>query len=142
MDQDAVQLMIAQDRKEWVLLADLLDSHVDQPLHKSGPPWNSRDVYAHLARWLEHSNADMEAYPSLSIVSFTPAQVEDLNARWQREDSSLGQSEARLKAALALERRLAIIAAIPLDRWDEQLTRIAHFDGADHFAIHRSYISG
>ncbi len=44
-------------------------------------------------------------------------------------------------AFAAFERRLSIIAATPVEKWDEQFSRIAHYDGADHFTLHLSYIS-
>lgn len=74
-------------------------------------------------------------------MSLTPAQIEDLNATWQHEDNSLSLTEARLRATLAFERRVDIIGAIPDERWDGQLAGIVRYDGADHFALHRSYLS-
>jgi hypothetical protein len=33
-----------------------------------------------------------------------------------------------------------MIKAIPVDRWDEELETIARYNGAEHYAGHRSYI--
>ncbi len=90
MDQDAIQLMLSHDKSEWSNLTAFLDQHQNEPLHKNGPAWNSRDIYSHLARWLDHSNSDMERYPSSVIASFAPEEIEAMNAKWQQEYSSLG----------------------------------------------------
>ncbi len=141
MDQDSIQKMLSRDKSEWSSLTAFLDAHPSEPLHKDGPAWNSRDIYSHLARWLDHSNSDMERYPSSSIASFAPEEIETMNARWQREDSSLAFNEARSMAFAAFERRLSIITATPIEKWDEQFSRIVHYDGADHVTLHLSYIS-
>jgi len=119
MDKETVAQMISQDRTEWSLLTAVLDAHPDEILHESqAPPWTSRDVYAHLARWLVQSNKDMEAYCAGRGVSPPVGDADEVNSR-----------------------RLAIIASIPIDRWDKELERIAHYDGAEHLAAHRRYIS-
>ena len=48
--------------------------------------------------------------------------------------------EAGKRASEAFQQRLQIIQSIPLARWDEELEKIAHWDGAEHFMAHRSYI--
>jgi len=48
--------------------------------------------------------------------------------------------EARNRAYEVFNRRLAIIASIPRDRWDEVLEKIASYDGAEHLAAHRKFI--
>ncbi|XUW99695.1 MAG: hypothetical protein TUN42_07325 [Dehalogenimonas sp.] len=60
MNIETITEMIRMDRAEWQSLTELLDEHPHANLHKSGPPWTSRDVYAHLARWISYSNKDME----------------------------------------------------------------------------------
>src|SRR3972149_4319178 len=132
MDKETVAQMISQDRTEWSLLTAVLDAHPDEILHESqAPPWTSRDVYAHLARWLVQSNKDMEAYCAGRGVSPPVGDADEVNSRWQQEDSILSLTEARKRACEAFDRRLAIIASIPIDRWDKELERIAPYDGAE-----------
>ena len=137
MDTEAVVAMLRKDRAEWEALAAVLDAHPDESLHDPGsPPWTSRDVYAHLARWIEHSTAALEAW----LVGRTHPPIEgtddEINARWQQEDSGLSFEEAREWAWKAFEGRLRAIMAVPVERWDKVLEAIAHADGAEHYEGH------
>ncbi len=141
MDTEAVAAMLREDRAEWEALVAVLEAHPEESLHDAGsPPWTSRDVYAHLARWIEHSAAALEA----RLAGRTLAQLEgtddEINARWQQEDSRLNLSEARERARMAFERRLRVVEAVPIDRWDELLGSIARADGAEHYMSHRGAI--
>ncbi len=141
MNKETVTQMISKDRAEWNLLASILDAHPAEVLHSpQSPPWTSRDVYAHLARWLNNSNKDMESYCSGGDISPHFDNIDELNSRWQKEDSVLSLAEARTRALEAFSNRLAIIASIPMNRWDEKLERIASYDGAEHLVGHRKFI--
>ena len=62
MDSEAVAAMLREDRDEWEALVAVLEAHPEESLHDAGSPsWSSRDVYAHLARWIERSTAQLEA---------------------------------------------------------------------------------
>ena len=133
--------MLQDDRREWELLTSLLDAHPDEVLHESGfPPWVSRDVYAHLARWINYSNREMVAYCAGNKPSPPANNVEEMNLRWQREDSWMSLGEARKCAQEAFSERIRLIRSIPLDRWDKELEKTSLFDGAKHFILHRKYI--
>jgi hypothetical protein len=84
----------------------------------------------------------MEEY--LDTGSITPPlnaeTIEELNIRWQKEDSSMTLQDARKKAYDMFEERLVILRSIPVDQWNSELDEIARQDGYLHFAIHRSYI--
>lgn len=142
MDAEAVAAMLREDRVEWEALIAVLEADPEERLHNaSSPPWTSRDVYAHLARWIEHSTDALEG--RLAGRAFPPLEGTDdeINARWQQEDGGLSLGEARERAQQAFERRLGAIEGVPTDRWDEMLEAIARADGAEHYAGHRSYIS-
>ena len=141
MDSQAVAAMLRKDRAEWEALVASLESRPDDSLHDAGSPrWTSRDVYAHLARWIEHSTAHLEA--RLAGRAFPPMDGTDdeINARWQRAGSRLGLEEARHWAERAFERRLRAIDGVPAARWDAELETIARADGAEHYAGHRRCI--
>ena len=141
MDTEAVAAMLLEDHTEWEKLVAVLEAHPEESLHDpSSPPWTSQDVYAHLARWMEYSTASLEARLAGRTTPPIKGSFDEINARWQQEDSGLSIAEAREKARLALGRRESVIKSIPEERWDEELERLARIDGGTHFAEHRSYI--
>ena len=91
---EAVEAMLARDRAEWQALVRVLEARPGRSLHDpESPTWNSRDVYAHLARWMEQSTAHLEA--ALVHSSFAPVEGTDdeINARWQSEAQRLSLEE-------------------------------------------------
>ncbi len=142
MDAEAVAAMLREDRTEWEVLVAVLEAHPQKSLHDpSSPRWTRRDVYAHLARWIERSTDALEARLAGRALPPLEGTDDEINARWQREDSGLSLGEARERAQQAFGRRLRAIEGVPTDRWDEMLEAIACADGAEHYAGHRSYIS-
>ncbi len=142
MDAEAVAAMLRKDRAEWEALTAVLDAHPEGSLHETNSPsWTSRDVYAHLARWIVRSTDALEARLAGRALPPLEGTDDEINARWQQEDSGLSLGEARERAKQAFERRLQAIEGVPTDRWDETLEAIARADGAEHCAGHRSYIS-
>lgn len=142
MDSEAVAAMLREDRAQWDALVAVLEAHSDKPLHGVGsPPWTSRDVYTHLARWIEHSTANLRSWLAHStLLPSLEGTDDEINARWQREDSGLSREEARERARQAFERRLRAVQAVPSDRWDPTLESIARADGSEHYAAHRRYV--
>jgi hypothetical protein len=143
MNAATIAAMLREDRAEWAALCAALDAHPDGPLHDpESPEWTARDVYAHLARWINHSTDAFELW--LATRSLRPSTGEDddtINARWQAKDSSLTLDEARALAQQAFERRIRAVESVPADRWDDPiLDAIAHADDAHHYRAHRSYI--
>ena len=142
MDSEAVAAMLRDDRAEWQALVAVLEAHPEEALHDSGsPPWISRDVYAHLARWIERSTDELEARLAGRTLAPLPGSDDEINARWQQEDSALSLAEARRRAQQAFERRMLAIEHVPSERWDPVLEAIAHADGSEHYANHRRYIA-
>ncbi len=141
MDAEAVAAMLREDPAEWEALVAVLEAHPEESLHDAGfPPWTSRDVYAHLSRWIERSTSELEARLEGGTLQPLEGTDDELNARWQREDSGLSLDEARERAQQAFERRLRVVEAVPIDRWDEVLGTIARADGAEHYVSHRGAI--
>ncbi len=142
MDAEAIAAMLREDRAQWEALTAVLDAHPEGSLHElNSPSWMSRDVYAHLARWIDHSTAALEARLAGRTLARLEGTDDEINARWQQEDSGLSLGVARERAQQAFERRLRAIEGVPADRWDEMLKAIARADGAEHYAGHRSYVS-
>lgn len=141
MNQTKISELIISDRKEWQLLVSALDAHPGKTLHAApSAPWNSRDVYAHLARWIEYSNREIKAYLAGHNLSPPISNPEEINARWQMQDGQKSLFEARQKAFEAFEERMQTLRSIPLERWDFKLEKMVEYDGAEHYKMHRNYI--
>ena len=154
MDATAIAAMLAEDRREWAALCATLDAHPGGALHDPaplpfregarglGPQWTARDVYAHLARWISHSTNDLETIlAGKRKVQVLEGTEDEINARWQAEDSGLSLAEARARAQQAFDRRVAAIESVPAGRWNPALDAIAHADDAHHYRAHRGYIA-
>jgi hypothetical protein len=141
LNQNKITELIINDRKEWQLLDASLDAHQGRTLHAApSDPWNSRDVYAHLARWMEYSTREIKAYLAGHDLSPPMSKPEEINSYWQSLDSQLSLSTARQKAHDAFKERIATIRSIPLERFDFKLEKMVENDGAEHFKMHRNYI--
>jgi hypothetical protein len=142
MTPDEVHAMFAEDRREWAALCAALDAHPEGALHDpESPTWTARDVYAHLARWINHSTDAFESWLTTHTLPTAPEGDDDtINARWQAEDSALTLDEARDRAQGAFDRRIRAIESVPEDKWDKILEATAHADDATHYRNHRRYI--
>jgi hypothetical protein len=141
MDSEALTVMLSKDREEWEALVAVLEAHPEESLHDpAAPAWTSRDVYTHMARWINHSTDHLEAELAGRTLPPLAGTDDEINARWQEEDSGLSLAEARERAQRAFERRLRAIEAVPAERWDARLAEIAGADGHEHFAGHRKAI--
>ena len=143
MDAEGVRKMIEEDRQEWAKLTAMLDAHPEGALHDpESLEWTARDVYNHLARWIDHSADALQAWlAGRTIAPLEGADDDETNAHIQREYSHLSLDEAREWAQRAFERRIQAIEAVAADRWDAELEFYARDDGADHYRDHRSYIT-
>lgn len=144
MDVRDVQSMLREDRAEWEALVALLEARGGrESVHAdSAPSWTIRDVYAHLARWIAHSTGDLEGWLEGRPIASLDGSDDEINARWQAEDSALDVATARERAQAAFDRRARAIEAVPAERWgDAVLEKIARADGAEHYRAHREYLS-
>ncbi len=134
--------MLRRDRAEWAALVTLLDSHPGGPVHDpESPAWEPRHVYAHLARWINHSMDDFEAVLAGGPRPAAPGGDDDtINARWKHADDVLSFRGARGLAHAAFKRRLGLIESMPPEAWTPLLTAIAEADGYRHYLGHRAGI--
>lgn len=141
MDLSAVESMLSRDHEEWDALCSVLDARPETPLHEKGQPeWTSRDVYAHLARWMNLSTDGIEAWKAGLMPPVEDGNDDEVNLRWQRQDSSLTFEEARANAQTAFSRRMGVIVSIPMEGWDAVLEELAQADGWKHYEAHRKGI--
>ncbi len=118
-----------------------LDARPDDVLHDpESPAWTAKEVYAHLARWVEHATADFEAYTQGGRAPVPEGTDDEVDARWAAEGAALTFEEARRAAHETYERRMQAIEALPDERWDKVFRAIARSDGHEHYSAHRRYI--
>lgn len=86
------------------------------------------------------STDDLEAWLEGRTLPPLEGTDDEINARWQREDSGLSLDKARQRAQQAFERRVRAIESVPAERWDQALEAMARADGAEHYAAHRRFI--
>ena len=144
MDAEAIAEMLRRDRAEWSALVGELEAVAGEALYQDpgSPPWTSRDVYAHLARWIDRSSMQFErALAGREQLSAIPGGDDEINARWQAEDQAITHEEARRRAFAAYDRRLGLIESVCSDAWTPQLDALAMADGWEHFEHHRRGIS-
>jgi hypothetical protein len=138
---DIVQ-MLDRDRGAWEALVSALDARPHEVLHDpESPAWTAKEVYAHLARWMEHSTDDFEAHIEGKRAPRDEGTDDEINERWAVEDRALTFDEARRRAHEAYERRLRTIQALPDEQWDHVFRAIARSDGHEHYAAHSSYLT-
>ncbi len=141
VNQDAIDGMLALDDEAWADLTAVLDTHPDVNLHAPGAaPWNSRDTYAHLARWLEYSTAALRAVLAGQPAPALDGTPDEMNERWHAKDIALSLEEARLWATHAYEDRKRAVRNIPLAAWGGEVEKYARYDGAQHIGHHLGYI--
>jgi len=141
MKKEDVEVLLRFDAIVWKELVSVLEAHPEESLHApTSPRWTSRDVYAHMARWLNHSNKLIQAYCAGQALPELEGTPEERNIRWQHEDSKMELQNAKEKAQAAFSERQRIVASIPLDKWDKELEHIVRYDGATHYAAHLNYM--
>ena len=142
MTTPEIEALLAADDRAWAELTAVLEANPDVNLHAPGSkPWNSRDVYAHLARWLEFNAAKVNALVAGRDVPVPGKSVEDVNAKWEAEDASLNLEEARQWAAMAYEVRKRAVKAIPASRWNREMEDAVRLEGASHFREHLFWVT-
>lgn len=133
--------MLGRDHEEWGALVATLDERPEGALHDTNSPaWDARDIYSHLARWINHSTDDLEARLAGRALAPLDGSDDEINARWQAEDSALTLAEARDRAHIAFDRRIAAIEVVPPRCWNRELIAVARADGYQHYVSHRRYI--
>ncbi len=142
MNREIIDEMMRRDRAAWEELTAILDANPDRSLHEPGTPlWTSRDAYAHLARWMEYGTQAIKVLLSGGAVPERTESDDEINGRWQREDSDMSLDETRQWAACALMERERMLQSVPESRWGGDIEKYARWNGETHFRDHISYIT-
>jgi len=143
MNVELIEKMLDEDKTEWEAFVTLLNSHPEENLHDpDSPPWTSRDVFAHLARWTVYSIEQLEARIAGRESHSLGGTIEEINIQWQNEDQKISLAEARKRALEAYEEWVNTIRSVPLECWNKELESIAGIDDGKHwhYTLHRSWI--
>jgi hypothetical protein len=130
-----VQGVMRDEERWWNAIEAALDAHPGGRFHLEGDPWDARDVWAHLARWLHRSVDVCEA----RLEGRTPERITDfdaVNAQWQQADSALSLDEAKGRAMEARRRLLEFVDATPTERWDAPMSGSIASNSAYHYLEH------
>jgi hypothetical protein len=141
LDTLEIEEMLNEDLVQWAQLCAVLEAHPNESLHdQESPEWTSRDVYTHMARWMELSTRQLTAQLDGATPPIEEGSDDEINARWKADDSGLRLDEARSWAGRAFDERVGSIRSVASDRWTPQLERTARGDGSGHYSIHREFI--
>lgn len=141
MNESDVAALVREQTDEWEALTAILDAYPSESLHDpETPEWTSRDVYAHLARWMQFSLDNFKGFLDGQEVHDLGTSADEMNARWKMEDSHLSLDEARILAQTTFERWLEGIKSVPSERWNDEFVKFVCIDGSYHYRTHMSYI--
>lgn len=143
MDAESLHQLQDKDAAGWQRLSGYLDATPEGRVHgDDADPWSSADVYAHLARWLDHASDLLEAQRDGTPKPEDDGTTDEINACWRAEDAGIDLTTARSRAFSAHDRYLSAASSLPLDRWNQELENTAMYDGWDHYDEHLKYIEG
>jgi len=133
--------ILREDRECWGKLVAALDAHPSGSVNSPGTPvWTSRDVYAHLSRWMDfniHAIGELTAgkrFPKLAQTT------DEINNVWQIEDSRLTLAEARARAHASYEKWMRTLDALPAGQLTGIIERIVLAGGTEHYLEHLGYM--
>lgn len=143
MDANSLHELQGKDAAGWQRLTAHLDAKPEGRVHgDDSHPWTSADVYAHVARWLDHTSELLEAQRDGAPKPQDNGTTDEINARWQAEDAGIDLTTARSRALDAHDRYLSAVSSLSLDQWNKELADEAMYDGWDHYDQHLRYIEG
>jgi hypothetical protein len=132
-----------EDRECWEKLVLALDAHPSGSVSSPGTPvWTSRDVYAHMSRWMDfnvHAIGELVAghrFPRLTKTT------DEINNAWQIEDSHLTLAEARARAHNSYEKWMCTLEALPVTQLTGIIERVVRAGGTEHYREHLGYMGG
>lgn len=138
------QRMLLEGEEAFARLRGLLDGRAgDADLHGGGASaWNSRDVYAHFARWtgftieqVQRKAAGADWLPPIH------GSDDEINERWTNQDRALTLDQARdwcLEATATLTR---LIRDLSVDQWNRFGRKCMDDLGGEHYRAHIDFIT-
>ncbi len=137
--------LLTEGAQVWDQLDALLRQHATTPnLHAEGAAeWSSRDVYAHLARWIgrtveqvQRKSAGVDWLPPLTGTD------DEINERWAAEDRALTLKQAREWCIATTETLRRLIEDLSVDQWNRFGRRCMEDIDGGHYRAHIEFIEG
>ena len=83
--------------------------------------WSVRDVWAHIARWDDHSRAAIEAHRAGTggAPEGQDTDYRTLNARWLAEDADLSAADAETRFRESFGAYRSLLGSLSAEEWDD-----------------------
>jgi Mycothiol maleylpyruvate isomerase N-terminal domain len=126
--------MLSRGDALWEQLSAALDASTDTPVNEAG--WTGRDVFAHFARWQQHTIDDLRDL----IVGKAPLPVDGdenvVNDRWYSEDRALPAGIARERCLRTREELRSLLLGLSDEQWDRFGRACAPDVSGEQYAAH------
>jgi hypothetical protein len=95
-----------------------LKESLDRGSSASSPGWDSRDVYAHFARWHQLSMEHIRLKLANEPIPPPEADEDTLNDRWAAQDTALSLAEARDRCLQTRAEFRELAFRLTWEQWD------------------------
>ena len=118
----------------WERLRAVLEASMDEPVNADG--WTGKDVFAHFARWQQHTMDDLRAL----LDGRTPSPVEggenEINDRWHVEDRGMPPDVARERCIGTREELCSLLVSLSDEQWDRFGRAFSPDINGEHYDAH------
>jgi len=126
--------MLAHGDVLWARLCAALDASMDEPVNADG--WTGKDVFAHFARWQQHTIDDLRALRDGRAPSPVDGEESEINDRWHAEDRSLTAPAAREGCIATRDELRSLLMSLSDEQW-ERFGRACSPDiNGEHYDAH------
>jgi hypothetical protein len=134
---------ITEGATSWARLDALLMQQAARArLHAEGASdWNSRDVYAHFARWT--GNTVVQLRRKMAGIDWLPAipgSDDEINERWAAEDRALTLDQARSWCLQTRTTLVDLMLALTPEEWTRFGGRCTPDIAGEHYQSHIDFI--
>jgi hypothetical protein len=137
--------MLREGAELFARLEQLLDErNEDASLHSSGASaWNSRDVYAHFARWTGFTIEQVQRKAAgIDWLPPIPGTDDEINERWAAEDRALTTAQAKAWCIDSAEHLRGLVRGLSVDQWTRFGRKCVEDIGGGHYRAHIEFIEG
>jgi len=126
--------MLAHGDARWGQLCSALDELINEPVNGDG--WTGGDVFAHFARWQQHTLDDLRALIAGQVPSPVDGDENAINERWYAEDAALPAEVARERCLRTREELRSLLMSLSHEQWDRFGRPCSPDINGDHYDAH------